>query len=141
MRFCRSGKLGRPFASRATISPSNTAGSAPSPRSTPVSSGYAAVRSLPLRERSRRRVPSQIPTPRMPSHFISTHGVPPQRAAAARAIPGVAEVASIGRRSATVGGPAGSSAGRRVPATVAPPAPVAVSWLSACDALGSTRAE
>ena len=97
---CSRGKLGRPCASSATISPSMTAGSGPRPASTRVSSGYFAVMSLPLRARRCRRRPSQMPMARMPSHFTSTHG--PQRRAASRAMPGVLDVsrasaASFGR--------------------------------------------
>ncbi len=46
----------------------------------------------------------------MPSHFISTHGEP-HRSAAARAMPGVAEVASIGRSSARIGSGGGAEVG------------------------------
>ncbi len=66
--------------------------------------------SLPLRARSVRVVPSQIPTARMPSHFISTQGSPPQRLIAPAASPGVDMVASIGAVPAAL--PASSRAGR-----------------------------
>ena len=100
------GKLGRPRASSATISPSSTAGSGPKPRvDRAVSSGYFAVMSLPLRaRRRRRRRPRSRPRARRPT---SPRPIAPQRDAAARAIPGVADVASMGRRSRADGSSGG----------------------------------
>ena len=93
-------KLGRPAASSATTSPSTTAGLSPKPGSIAVSSGYRAVMSVPLRARSVRRSPSQVPIARMPSHLNSTHGSP-HRFAAALASAGVDGVASIGASAAS----------------------------------------